>query len=313
MKTTPFKRSFSLHLGGWLAGLFLFILIFSSCKSTKNNYDASGYFEAVETVVSAQANGQILWLNVQEGQELTAGQHVGQIDSTQIYLSLQQVQSQRGAVLSRKPDIASQTAVIKEQITTAERELARVERLAAGNAATQKQVDDARSAVSVLQRQLSAQKTSLSDASQSIGKESNPLQVQMSMLKDQLQKTRVVNPINGTVLVKYVEQNEMAAMGRPLYKIADLSEIILRAYITNSQLANLKLGQNVTVKVDKGDDKTADYQGKVEWISPKAEFTPKTIQTKDERANEVYAVKIRVKNDGFLKIGMYGEVLFEAP
>ena len=312
MKTTLIKRSLTPPLGGWGARFFILIFILFSCKSTKNNYDASGYFEAVETVVSAQANGQILWLNVQEGQELTAGQHVGQIDSTQIYLSLQQVQSQRGAVLSRKPDIASQTAVLKEQIAAAVRELARVERLAAGNAATQKQVDDARSAVSVLQRQLSAQLTSLSDASQSIGKEGNPLQVQMSLLKNQLQKTRVINPVNGTVLIKYVETNEMAATGRPLYKIADLSEIILRAYITNSQLANLKLGQNAKVIVNKGDNKTADYQGKVEWISPKAEFTPKTIQTKDERANEVYAVKIRVKNDGFLKIGMYGEVLFSS-
>ena len=132
----------------------------------------------------------------------------------------------------------------------------------------------------------------------------------MSLLKDQLNKTHIINPINGTVLVKYVEQNEMASMGKPLYKIADLSEIILRAYITNAQLANLKLGQKVTVLVDKGKDKNAEYHGNIEWISSKAEFTPKTIQTKDERSNEVYAIKIRVKNDGFLKIGMYGDVSF---
>lgn len=285
-------------------------VILTSCKSKDEKYDASGYFEAVETIVSAQANGQILSLNVEEGQELTAGQQVGQIDSTQLYLTLQQIQSQRGAVLSRKPDIASQTAILKEQIATAQRELRRVENLAAGNAATQKQVDDARSAVTVLQKQLAAQQTSLSDASQSVTKESNPLQVQMSLLKDQLKKTHIINPLTGTVLVKYAETNEMAAMGKPLYKIADLSEIILRAYVTNSQLANIKLGQNVTVIIDKGENKTADYQGKIEWISSKAEFTPKTIQTKEERSNEVYAVKIRVKNDGFLKIGMYGEVAF---
>ena len=310
MKTKLSKCSLTPPLGGWGAGLLLFFILLFSCKSKDNNYDASGYFEAVETIVSAQANGQILSLNVDEGQELAAGQQVGQIDSTQIYLTLQQVQSQRGAVLSRKPDIGSQTAVLKEQITTAKRELARVERLAAGNAATQKQVDDAHSAVSVLQRQLDAQQTSLSNTSVSVGKDSNPLEVQMSLLKDQLNKTHIINPVNGTVLVKYVEQNEMASMGKPLYKIADLSEIILRAYITNTQLANLKLGQKVTVLVDKGKDKNAEYQGNIEWISSKAEFTPKTIQTKDERSNEVYAIKIRVKNDGFLKIGMYGDVKF---
>ena len=310
MKTKLSKCSLTLPLGGWGAGLLLFFILLFSCKSKDNNYDASGYFEAVETIVSAQANGQILSLNVDEGQELAAGQQVGQIDSTQIYLTLQQVQSQRGAVLSRKPDIGSQTAVLKEQITTAKRELARVERLAAGNAATQKQMDDARSAVAVLQKQLDAQQTSLSNASSSVSKEGSPLEVQMSLLKDQLNKTHIINPVNGTVLVKYVEQNEMASMGKPLYKIADLSEIILRAYITNAQLANLKLGQKVTVLVDKGKDKNAEYHGNIEWISSKAEFTPKTIQTKDERSNEVYAIKIRVKNDGFLKIGMYGDVSF---
>ena len=310
MKTKLSKCSLTPPLGGWGAGLLLFFILLFSCKSKDNNYDASGYFEAVETIVSAQANGQILSLNVDEGQELAAGQQVGQIDSTQIYLTLQQVQSQRGAVLSRKPDIGSQTAVLKEQITTAKRELARVERLAAGNAATQKQMDDARSAVAVLQKQLDAQQTSLSNASSSVSKEGSPLEVQMSLLKDQLNKTHIINPVNGTVLVKYVEQNEMASMGKPLYKIADLSEIILRAYITNTQLANLKLGQKVTVLVDKGKDKNAEYQGNIEWISSKAEFTPKTIQTKDERSNEVYAIKIRVKNDGFLKIGMYGDVKF---
>ena len=310
MKTKLSKCSLTPPLGGWGAGLLLFFILLFSCKSKDNNYDASGYFEAVETIVSAQANGQILSLNVNEGQELAAGQQVGQIDSTQIYLTLQQVQSQRGAVLSRKPDIGSQTAVLKEQISTAKRELARVERLAAGNAATQKQMDDARSAVTVLQKQLDAQQTSLSNTSSSINKEGNPLEVQMSLLKDQINKTHIINPVNGTVLVKYVEQNEMAAIGKPLYKIADLSEIVLRAYITNAQLANLKLGQKVTVLVDKGKDKNAEYQGNVEWISSKAEFTPKTIQTKDERSNEVYAIKIRVKNDGFLKIGMYGDLKF---
>ena len=236
---------------------------------------------------------------------------VGQIDSTQIYLTLQQVKAQKGAVLSRKPDISSQTAILKEQLVQANRELQRVENLFAGQAATQKQVDDARSGVAILKRQLNAQQTTLEKSTVSVSKESNPLEVQVALLQDQLQKCRIINPVTGTVLVKYVEQNEMAVIGKPLYKIADLSSVILRAYITSNQLAQLKLGQDVIVLVDKGENQPVKYPGKVEWISNKAEFTPKTIQTKEERSNEVYAVKIRVKNDGFLKIGMYGEVNFK--
>ncbi len=291
-------------------GLFLVSLgiFLTSCKTNGTDAFASGYFEAVETIVSAQGNGSILELNVQEGQELMAGEKVGQIDSTQIYLSLLQVRSQRGAVLSRKPDISSQTASLKEQIAVAQRELTRIENLAKGNAVPQKQVDDARSQVSVLQKQLSAVENQLSSSSQSISKESNPLAYQAQVLEDQLRKTRIINPVNGTVLVKYAEANEMAGIGKPLYKIADLSEMVMRVYVTNSQLGAIKLGQTVKILVDKSETEQAEYQGIIEWISDKAEFTPKTIQTKDERSNQVYAVKIRVKNDGMLKIGMYGEM-----
>ncbi|MFV0470491.1 MAG: HlyD family secretion protein [Paludibacteraceae bacterium] len=310
MDTTFFrlKKNFL----AWYRAIILLLLVsLLSCRSGNVAYDASGYFEATETIVSSQANGQILLLSVEEGEQLAAGQEVGQIDSTQIYLSILQLQSQRSAVLSRKPDILSQTAILKEQIIVAQRELKRVESLAVGNAATQKQLDDARSAVAVLQKQLYAQQTSLENTSESVSKESAPIEYQMSLLQDQLCKTHIINPVNGTVLVKYAEQNEITAIGKPLYKIADLSEIVLRAYITNSQLAFLKLGQNVTVFVDKGQNDMTEYKGTVEWISNKAEFTPKTIQTKEERSNEVYGIKIRVKNDGFLKIGMYGEVRFK--
>ena len=292
----------------WGAVFFLSLLLLISCKSNDTETFASGYFEAVETIVSAQANGSILELNISEGQELTAGEKAGQIDSTQIYLTIRQVQSQKGAVLSRKPDISSQTAVLKEQLIQANRELERVENLYAGQAATQKQLDDARSAVAVLNRQLNAQQTTLDKTTASVGKETNPLEVQISLLEDQLRKCRIINPVSGTVLVKYVEPSEMAVTGKPLYKIADLSTLILRAYITAGQLSGLKLGQQVIVLIDKGEDKPAEYEGIVTWISSKAEFTPKTIQTRDERSNEVYAIKIAVKNDGFLKIGMYGEI-----
>ena len=298
----------NLPSGGWIAGALFIVLLLTSCKSTTNEAFASGYFEAVETIVSARGNGTIQYLNVEEGMDLQADTKVGQIDSTQIYLTIRQIQAQKGAVLSRKPDISSQTAILKEQLAHANRELIRVENLNAGGAATQKQLDDARSAVAVLNRQLSAQQTTLDKTSASVGKETNPLEVQISLLQDQLEKCRIINPVTGTVLVKYAEPTEMTAIGRPLYKIADLSTLQLRAYITGKQLGSLKLGQKVKVTTDLGKEKPAEYEGTVNWISNKAEFTPKTIQTHEERSNEVFAIKVAVKNDGFLKIGMYGEI-----
>lgn len=305
-------QSVSIHRnlpsGGWIAGVLFIVLLLTSCKSDTNEAFASGYFEAVETIVSARGNGTIQYLNVEEGMDLQADTKVGQIDSTQIYLTIRQIQAQKGAVLSRKPDISSQTAILKEQLAHANRELIRVENLNAGGAATQKQLDDARSAVAVLNRQLSAQQTTLDKTSASVGKETNPLEVQISLLQDQLEKCRIINPVTGTVLVKYAEPTEMTAIGRPLYKIADLSTLQLRAYITGKQLGSLKLGQKVKVTTDLGKEKPAEYEGTVNWISNKAEFTPKTIQTHEERSNEVFAIKVAVKNDGFLKIGMYGEI-----
>ena len=298
----------NLPSGGWIAGALFIVLLLTSCKSATNEAFASGYFEAVETIVSARGNGTIQYLNVEEGMDLQADTKVGQIDSTQIYLTIRQIQAQKGAVLSRKPDISSQTAILKEQLAHANRELIRVENLNAGGAATQKQLDDARSAVAVLNRQLSAQQTTLDKTSASVGKETNPLEVQISLLQDQLEKCRIINPVTGTVLVKYAEPTEMTAIGRPLYKIADLSTLQLRAYITGKQLGSLKLGQKVKVTTDLGKEKPAEYEGTVNWISNKAEFTPKTIQTHEERSNEVFAIKVAVKNDGFLKIGMYGEI-----
>lgn len=298
----------NLPSGGWIAGALFIVLLLTSCKSDTNEAFASGYFEAVETIVSARGNGTIQYLNVEEGMELQADTKVGQIDSTQIHLTIRQIQAQKGAVLSRKPDISSQTAILKEQLAHANRELIRVENLNTGGAATQKQLDDARSAVAVLKRQLSAQQTTLDKTSASVGKETNPLEVQISLLQDQLEKCRIINPVTGTVLVKYAEPTEMTAIGRPLYKIADLSTLQLRAYITGKQLGSLKLGQKVKVTTDLGKEKPAEYEGTVNWISNKAEFTPKTIQTHEERSNEVFAIKVAVKNDGFLKIGMYGEI-----
>jgi len=291
--------------------LILATLLSASCTERQQAHDASGTFEAVETIISAEANGAIRALDVEEGQSLTAGQTVGYIDSTQLYLKKRQFQAQINAVLSKKPDIAVQMAALQEQLGQAVREQQRIASMAKADAATPKQLDDANAQVAVIKKQIAAQQSSLGINSSSITQEASPLEIQIAQLEDQLAKSRIVNPVNGTVLVKYAEVNEVVTVGKPLYKIADLSTIILRAYVTGPQFAQLRLNQQVTVLVDDADGNYREYQGTVEWISDKAEFTPKTIQTKDERENLVYAVKIRVKNDGLLKIGMYGEVRFD--
>lgn len=291
--------------------LILATLLSASCTERQQAYDASGTFEAVETIISAEANGAIRALDVEEGQSLTAGQTVGYIDSTQLYLKKRQFQAQINAVLSKKPDIAVQMAALQEQLGQAVREQQRIASMAKADAATPKQLDDANAQVAVIKKQIAAQQSSLGINSSSITQEASPLEIQIAQLEDQLAKSRIVNPVNGTVLVKYAEVNEVVTVGKPLYKIADLSTIILRAYVTGPQFAQLRLNQQVTVLVDDADGNYREYPGTVEWISDKAEFTPKTIQTKDERENLVYAVKIRVKNDGLLKIGMYGEVRFD--
>lgn len=285
-------------------------LLFFSCNSNKNNFDASGSFETEETIISSEAAGVIEQFDVKEGQSLQQGQMVGYIDSTQLYLKKKQLEAQIKAVLSSKPDITAQLAALEEQLKTAEREQQRYSNLRKEGAGTQKQMDDINAQVEVLKKQIAAQHSALGISSQSINEQAVPLKVQMDQLNDQLAKCRIINPVDGTVLTKYAETKEVAAPGKPLYKIADLSFLFLRAYITGSQLSQVKLNQKIKVLTDDGADKYKEHEGTISWISDKAEFTPKTIQTKDERANLVYAVKIKVPNDGSLKIGMYGEVKF---
>ncbi len=284
------------------------LIVLSACASNENAYDASGTFEAVETIISAEATGTIQQFNIEEGQTLKSGSTIGYIDSTQLYLKRKQLQAQVRAVLSKKPNISAQLAALLEELQHAEREQKRVANLLRSDAATQKQADDATAQVAIIKRQIAAQESSLGVTTASIREETLPLQVQMEQLDDQLEKCRIINVVNGTVLTKYAEAHETTSAGKPLYKIADLSTVILRAYITGDQLPSVKLNQKVTVLVDDKEGKYKEYPGVIQWLSNKAEFTPKTIQTKDERANLVYAVKIGVKNDGLLKIGMYGEV-----
>ena len=279
-----------------------------SCSTGNGDYDATGSFEATEIIVSSQANGRILELGLNEGDQLEQGQEVGLIDSTQLYLQKMSLLSNAKGVRAQQPDIKAQTAALQEQIKSLEREKARLGRLVTANAANQKQLDDIDSQLEVVRRQLSALTSTLQKSSDNISAQSSTLDIQVAQLEDQLDKTRIVSPISGTVLNRYAEAGELATIGTPLFKIADTGILFLRAYVTNDQLAQIKLNGEVTVRVDDGHGGMKSYKGRINWISDKSEFTPKTIQTKNERANLVYALKIAVPNDGFLKIGMYGEV-----
>lgn len=288
--------------------VLLSIFIFAACNNGENEYDAMGNFEADELIISSEAGGKIMKFNIDEGQTLKKGEPIGYVDTLQLHLKKKQLQSSVKAVMARQPNIASQLATIQEQIETAKKEKARFEKLLKDDAATQKQVDDLNAQLALLQKQYAALQSSLNTTTQSLRSETVPLSVQVEQIEDQIAKSIITNPINGTVLVKYAEENEVTGPGKALYKIADLSSIILRAYISGDQLSQVKLNQKVKVWVDDLVQESRQYEGEITWIADKAEFTPKTIQTKAERANLVYAIKIKVKNDGFLKIGMYGEV-----
>jgi len=282
----------------------------TACNPNPVSFDASGSFEAEETIISSEATGTIRQLNLEEGQTLEAGQTIGYIDSLQLYLKKKQLEAQVTAILGKKPNIPIQLSALQEQLRTAERERIRIVNLVKGDAATPKQLDDANAQIEVLKKQIDAQQSALSISSEGISKDVVPLQIQIVQLNDQLARCNIINPINGTVLSKYAEANEMTATGKPLYKIADLSNLILRAYITGNQLPQVKLNQTVKVLTDNGKGGYKETTGTIIRINDKAEFTPKTIQTKDERANMVYAIKVNVKNDGTYKIGMYGAIKF---
>lgn len=289
----------------------LLLLGLAACGSPSSEYDASGNFEADETIISAEGSGKILRFNLEEGQAVRQGEVVGYIDTMQLHLKKKQLIYSIRAVLSRKPDASSQLSTIRKQIETTIYEKNRIERLVKDDAATKKQLDDLTAQAELLERQYASLQTSLAITTQSLQSETYPLQAQVEQLDDQIRKSVIINPVDGTVLTKYVETSEVAMPGKALYKVANLSNILLRAYLSGDQLSSAKLGQSVRVLVDDKADERKSYDGILEWVSDKAEFTPKTIQTKDERANLVYAIKVRVKNDGFLKIGMYADVIFQ--
>lgn len=285
-------------------------LLVASCGNKQPKFDASGSFEAAETIISAEVAGTIKAFNVDEGQTLAINEPIGYIDSTQLYLKKKQVLAQINALQSKQPDVSVQTASLKEQLKTAEKEKVRITMLVKTEAATTKQLDDVNANIEVIKKQIDAQRSTLNISSEGIDRDITTLEVQVEQLNDQLTKCRLVNPIGGTVLTKYAEANELTNPGKALYKIADLTNMILRVYISGDQLPGVKINQKVKVFTDNGKDGFKETEGVITWINEKAEFTPKTIQTKAERANMVYAIKVKVKNDGAYKIGMYGEIKF---
>lgn len=283
-------------------------LLAISCTK-EAEFDAQGTFEATEVVVSSEATGRILNFDIEEGMAIEANQTVGTIDSLQLHLQRKQLVAQQSALLASRPDVKKQVAALREQIAKQKTELRRVDNMLRDGAATQKQKDDIEAQIKILEGQLEAQLSTLDKNTSTINGNSVVLEAQIAALDDRISKCSIISPVGGTVLVKYAEAGELASAGKPLMKIADLKNIYLRAYFTSDQLANVKLGDEVKVVADFGGTERYDYTGRVAWISSESEFTPKTIQTKDSRANLVYAVKIAVENDGRLKIGLAGEVV----
>lgn len=284
--------------------LTLFILI-SLISCSKNNEKADGYgnFEATEVTISAEANGKIDYLKLEEGDVLEPNMQVGLVDTTQLYFNKQQLIASKSTILSKSSNVLSQINVLKEQLKTTLTEQKRIQNMFAENAATKRQVDEVIGKVNVLQEQIK----SVGTQNAPIANEAQSIDIQIEKIDDQIQKSKIINPIKGTVLAKYAEPNEITAFGKPLYKIADISEMTLRVYVSETQLAQIKVGQTVTVKIDT-EKIMKSYPGTISWIASTAEFTPKIIQTKEERANLVYAVKVKVKNNGSLKIGMPAEM-----
>lgn len=283
--------------------ILLTAIILISCNKNNEKADAYGNFEATEITVSSESNGKIEFLNVEEGAQLIKGSLVGLIDTLQLHYNREQLKASIETVQSKSTSVLSQINVLNEQLKTAKIEQTRIQNMYAENAATKRQIDEIDGKVKVIEKQISSVQTQNAP----ILNEIKSIKVQIEKLDDQIKKSKISNPVDGTVLTKYAEPSEITAFGKPLYKIANLNEMELRVYVTETQLAQIKIGQKVTVAID-ADNDTKKYEGNITWISAQAEFTPKVIQTKEERANLVYAVKVAVKNDGSLKIGMPAEV-----
>ena len=285
-------------------------LVLNACGRKERQYDATGVFEATETTVYAEQTGALLTFNVEEGDTVGRNREVGLIDTTQLWLKMKQAEAMKSVYQSQKPEQEKQIAVTRQQLAKAKQDQQRYKELVADGAAPAKMLDDANSQVGVLQRQLDAQLSSLRVNTNALDKQMAATDVQAEQLRDQIRKCHILVPAKGTVIEKYVERGEFVSAGKPLFKMADTENMFIRAYVTSAQLENIKTGQKATVFADYGNGGKKEYEGRVTWISSRSEFTPKTILTDDERADLVYAVKVAIKGDGFVKMGMYGEVLF---
>lgn len=288
--------------------LLLSAPLLTACGEGNKDYDATGNFEATEVTVSAQQNGQLLYLNAEEGSLLDAGEEVGLVDTTQLWLKARQLGATRNIYATQRPDIEKQVASLRQQLDKAEQEQRRYAGLTADGAANRKLLDDATAQVKVLRREIAATLSSLNNSTQSLNAQMSQTDIQRYEVLDNLSKCHIKAPLSGTVLEKYAESGEYATVGKPLFKMADMKHVFLRAYLTSAQLSKVRIGQTVKVFADYGNGKRKEYQGRVTWISDQSEFTPKTILTDDERADLVYAVKIAINNDGSIKTGMYGEL-----
>ena len=327
MNMKSFSKLFTPRvLWSGVGGMAIVCLTFlASCSDGKKAYDATGTFEATEVMVSAKATGELKSFEATEGQTVAQGTVVGKIDAYQLQQTSDQLEAQkrqlastRNATDSRRLDLEKQLSSINQQIANAQRERQRFSELVSDGAVPRKQLDDINNQIKVLERQREATRdqirsnnASLMEQSKGISAQMEGLSAQQRQIADQIANTEVKSPIKGTILEKYVEQGEFVATGKPLFKVADIDNMFLRAYVTSAQLKDIKLGQKVKVLADYGDKQRKEYDGTISWISSRSEFTPKTILTDDERADLVYAVKVAIKNDGFVKIGMYGEVVLK--
>lgn len=280
------------------------------CNLNSEKSDAYGNFEAIEIIVSSEANGKIIEFDIEEGDNLSSNQQIGIIDTTQLYLQKVQLIESIKAIKAKFPDITSQINVLRERVTKAEVERKRLEKLIAADAATTKELDNINADIAIIKREITATKSSLNIQRRGLSAEIPPIESHINIIDDLISKSIISSPINGTVLTKFSHSGELATQGKYLFKIANIDALICRAYISEPQLSEVKLGQTVTVLIDAPNGELKKHSGVITWISSKAEFTPKIIQTKEERTNLVYAMKIKVKNDGFLKIGMPAEVKF---
>ena len=285
-------------------------LVLNACGRKERQYDATGVFEATETTVYAEQTGALLTFNVEEGDTVGRNREVGLIDTTQLWLKMKQAEAMKSVYQSQKPEQEKQIAVTRQQLAKAKQDQQRYKELVADGAAPAKMLDDANSQVEVLQRQVDAQLSSLRVNTNALDKQMDATDVQAEQLRDRIRKCHILVPAKGTVIEKYVERGEFVSAGKPLFKMADTENMFIRAYVTSAQLENIKTGQKATVFADYGNGGKKEYEGRVTWISSRSEFTPKTILTDDERADLVYAVKVAIKGDGYVKMGMYGEVLF---